>query len=321
MCQSIVKKIAVKFKQSNKNCSSGRGKTLKILPDCGSAVHTAPHQRDPLIHVYGTRRRVLSLHDFVAAASSVECFWVTEDVNEFLWNASRGSKAPAADRHTAASSPRGWWASRASQGKGYPSTLRGYRFSYSTLHYPGQAKTWAQPVRYLELLTTGQAPPWAGDCSKLAKRENTGDRQSLRGQNLQGGEGNSLNRKHTFTVVFNPFFFCFRSSKTEYKGKIFVKIFPQQYRQEPGSSAKPSPGLSLLYYVLSNIAIYEGTQVWCNSENTPVSTQVAQRHLTPCLTFLRSWWKHWRGKLLVWILIWICTLVIAKATLPDCQHR
>lgn len=82
MCQSIVKKIAVKFKQSNKNCSLGRGKTLKILPDYGSAVHRALHQRDPLTHVYSTRSRVLSLHNFLAAASSMKCFWVTEGVNE-----------------------------------------------------------------------------------------------------------------------------------------------------------------------------------------------------------------------------------------------
>lgn len=153
MCQSIVKRIAVKFKQSNKNCSLGRGKTLKILPDYDSAVHTALHQRDPLIHVYSTRSRVLSLHNFLAAASSMKCFWVTEDVYEFLRNAGRGSEVPAADRHTAASSPEGRWSS------GHPSTARGSWFCHSNLHEPDQAEILAQAVRYLEILTTGQVPP------------------------------------------------------------------------------------------------------------------------------------------------------------------
>lgn len=68
--------MAVKFKQRNENCSLGRDKTLKILPDYVSAAHTALHQRDTLAHVRcsGARSRVLSLHNFLAADSSTKRF-------------------------------------------------------------------------------------------------------------------------------------------------------------------------------------------------------------------------------------------------------
>lgn len=149
----------MRFKQSNKNCSWGRDKTLKILPVCGSAVHTALHRRDVLTHAHspGACRRVLSLHNFLAAASSTKCFWVTEDVNAFFKQASGGVKLlqhtnmlqlNKASLNSSETSER---ASCASRVKDYPSTGWGFRVSKSNFHIPDQADTGVQLVSWATL--------------------------------------------------------------------------------------------------------------------------------------------------------------------------
>lgn len=61
-------------------------------------------------------------------------------------------------------------------------------------------------MRYLELLTTGQAPPWAGDCSKLAKRENRGI-DKVRGDKTYREEKEILLTESTHSLSFLTLFF------------------------------------------------------------------------------------------------------------------
>lgn len=48
---------------------------------------------------------------------------------------------------------------------------------------------------------------------------------------------------------------------------------------------KAFPQIMSLEHVLCCVVIYEGIQVWDNSENTPVSIQGGQRHISPLSNF------------------------------------
>lgn len=99
------------------------------------------------------------------------------------------------------------------------------------------------------------------------------------------------NRKCSFTIGFNPAFSKLTLEK--YFSDLQRKRGVQNICENISSAAQRRTRLQCKAFtritspepVLCSRVIYEGMQVWDNSENMPVSIQGAQRHITPLSDF------------------------------------